>query len=335
MLNVRALSRVLVAPLIASTFVAVGAASAESFHVSPRQVADRKAVFATVESANVIAARARIGGTIASLLIDEGAAVRAGEVIAVVGDAKLALQLQSIDAQIAGLSAQRDQAETDLARAEDLFGRGTIPRARLDDAQTAVDVARNALAARQAERRVITQQRAEGEVIAPTAGRVLSVPVIAGAVIMAGEPIAMIAEADYVLRLRLPERHARFLAVGDPIETDIDVESGTPARFGQIVTVYPELVDGRVIADATVENLGDYFVGERIRVWVTTGSRTTIVVPAAYLSTRFGVDYATVTTDGTTLDVPVQRGQVLALPDMPDGVEVLSGLRADDSLVLP
>jgi hypothetical protein len=45
------------------------------------------------------------------------------------------------------------------------------------------------------------------------------------------------------------------------------------AQFGAISLVYPQIEDGRVIADAKVANLGDYFVGERIRVWVSAGKR--------------------------------------------------------------
>jgi RND family efflux transporter MFP subunit len=312
-------------------------AEGESFVVTAREVADPKAVFATVESANVVPARARIGGTVASLLVDEGATVTAGETIAAVGDEKLALQIKSIDAQIAGLQAQFDKAKTDLGRAQDLFERGTIPRARLDDATTAFDVASNALESQRAQRRVVTQQQAEGEVLAPTTGRVLTVPVTQGSVILPGEPIAMIAEANYVLRLRLPERHARYLSVGDEIRLATSADADAPAAAtGRIVTVYPEITDGRVIADAAIEGLGDYFVGERVRVWVSTGTRTAYVVPAAYLTTRFGVDFALIESeDNAPMEVPVQRGQTMPLPDLPDGVEILSGLRAGDRLVAP
>ena len=35
------------------------------------------------------------------------------------------------------------------------------------------------------------------------------------------------------------------------------------------------------------------------------------------------------------MDVPVQRGRELPRPDMPDGIEILSGLNAGDRLVQP
>ncbi len=45
------------------------------------------------------------------------------------------------------------------------------------------------------------------------------------------------------------------------------------AQGRRVRIVYPEIQGGRVIADVDVEGLGDYFVGERTRVYVTTGKR--------------------------------------------------------------
>src|ERR1017187_8927972 len=135
----------------------------DTFVVAPKTVADEKAVFATVESANVVPARARIGGTVVELTVKKGDQVKQGQVIATIGDEKLALQRKSLDAQIAGLEAQFAQAQTDLSRAEDLISHGTIPKTRLDEARTAFNVASNALKSRTAERSVIQQQVTEGD----------------------------------------------------------------------------------------------------------------------------------------------------------------------------
>ncbi len=306
-----------------------------TFTVAPKQVADEKAVFATVESANIVPARARIGGTVAELSVKEGDEVKEGQVVATVGDEKLVLQLKSLDAQIAGLEAQLTQAKTDLDRAQDLFSKGTIPKARFDQAKTAFNVANNAHRARIAERSVVQQQLAEGKVLAPTAGRVLQVPVTAGTVILAGEPVARIAEKNFVLRLRVPERHARFLKAGDHVRVDSEELGANGAKFGTIKLVYPQIEDGRVVADALVKGLGDYFVGERIRVWVSGGERESVIVPAKFIVTRFGIDYARLRQGNAAIDVPVQRGRFLPRPDMPDALEILSGLKAGDVLVQP
>ncbi len=313
-----------------------GAAAAETYQVKPAEMADEKAVFATVESMNVVPARARIGGTVAQLAVKYGDHVEQGQVVATVGDEKLVRQMKSLDAQIAGLEAQLAQAQTDLTRAQELFDHGTIPRARLDEARTAFNVANNSQKARVAERSVIEQQMAEGKVLAPASGRVLKVPVTPGTVILPGEPVAMVAEQNFVLRLRVPERHARFLKVGDSIRVDSEELGANGATFGTIRLVYPQIEDGRVVADAAVSGLGDYFVGERIRVWVSGGERTTFVAPSSFVLTRFGIDYVQVRKDDkTVIDVPVQRGRTLPRPDMPDALEILSGLQPGDVLVRP
>ena len=320
-------------------FWAAQATAEESFAVAPSRIGDEKAVFATVESINVVPARARIGGTVVQLLVKYGDHVERGQVVATVGDEKLALQTKSLDAQIAGLDAQLEQAQTDLSRAESLFEHGTIPRQRLDESRTAFNVANNSHRSRIAERSVIEQQLAEGKVLAPTSGRVLKVPVTPGTVILPGEPVAMVAEQNFVLRLRVPERHARFLKAGDPVRVDSEELGSNGAKFGAIRLVYPQIEDGRVVADADVGGIGDYFVGERIRVWVSGGERTSFIVPASFIITRFGIDYARVRIDGkrgddkTVIDVPVQRGRAMPRPDLPDALEILSGVKPGDILV--
>src|SRR6202142_1829423 len=270
-------ARILVATAL--TLFAQAALAEQTFVVAPKTVADEKAVFATVESTNVVPARARIGGTVVNLAVKEGDGVKQGQILATVGDEKLALQMKSLDAQIAGLESQLAQTQTDLTRGEDLFSRGTIPKTRLDEARTAFNVASNALKSRAAERSVIQQQVTEGSVLAPTSGRVLKVPVTSGTVILAGETVATVAEQNFVLRLRVPERHAQFLKAGDSVRIDGEELGKSGAQFGTIRLVYPQIEDGRVIADAAVAGLGDYFVGQRIRVWVSAGERESVIVP--------------------------------------------------------
>lgn len=298
--------------------------------VERRVLDDRKAVFATVESADTLHARARIGGTVGSLTVDDGDAVDEGQVIAVVGDPKLMLELQSMEARIQSLRAERGQARTELDRAEQLLRQGVIPQARLDQARTAVQVLERNLNSFEAERQVIVQRAEEGQVLAPTAGRVLETLVINGSVVMPGEPVALIASDVHLLRLELPERHARFIRVGDTVrvgERGMDPEASDDLRQGEVVKVYPLLRNGRVVADVQVEGLGDYFVGERAVVHVPTGAREAIVVPPAYLTTRFGVTYATLESGH---QVVVQTGN-----QVDGGVEVLSGLRDGDVIVPP
>lgn len=312
------------------------APSGAEFTVHISQVADQKAVFGLVQSRHITPARARIAGTVAELAITEGDSVKQGDVIAVVSDDKYALRIQSVNARIQALLSQKKNADTEFARAQDLYKRGIIPKARYDKAKTTASVLSGQLKSARADRNVLTQQVSEGKVLAPAGGRVLSVPITTGTVILPGEILAQIAEENFILRLALPERHARYMHKGDPVRIDASLVDGASGKSGTIVKVYPQISDGRVIADAQVAGLGDYFVGERVRVWVGTEPRPRIVVPAHFVSTRFGIDTVTVRHGGENRKIVVQRG--MSVPLVVDGVtvdglEILTGLHENDILV--
>ncbi|WP_049820199.1 efflux RND transporter periplasmic adaptor subunit [Bradyrhizobium japonicum] len=325
----------LLAALAATGLFATAATAAETLVVARQSIADEKAVFATVESTSVVPARGRIGGTVAQLKVREGDRVAAGQAIAAIGDEKLVLQMKSLDAQIEALQAQANQAQLDFTRTEGLVERGILPRIKLDEQRTALNVAENGLRAKTAERAVINEQLNQGQVLAPADGRVLKRLITVGSVVLAGDPIVTVAQQNFKLRLRVPERHARFLKAGDKVRVDGAELAGEASKWGVVDLVYPQIEEGRVIADATVDGLGEYFVGDRLRVWVAAGTRTAFVIPAGYVTTRFGIDYVRIRKGDETIDVPVQRGRDVPTPSLPDGLEILSGIQAGDQLVRP
>ena len=313
----------------AIALAAVGPAGAQEAAVAVRPVADLKAVFATVESVRTTPARTRNGGTIGELTIREGDRVEVGQRLAVVSDPKLPLQIAALDSRIDSLRAQQQFAEIDLARVQKLKPSGAVPQSRVDEAQTNLDVVKANIAALTAERAVTAEQLAEGAVLAPAAGRVLQVHVVNGTVVMPGETVATVATETYVLRMRVPERHARFMRAGDKVQVGARGLETAPETLveGKVRLVYPELDQGRVVADVDVEGLGDFFVGERTRVFISTGMRDVIAVPPAYVYKRSGVAYVRVK------DV----GEVVVQPGLPTagGLEILSGLAPGDVLQMP
>ncbi len=324
----------LAVPVIVALLMAPSAFAADPFVVRTVEVTDRKAVVATVEPAHQLVARARIGGTIASLTIKEGDTVAAGAQIALVTDQKLALQMQALDSRTGSQQSRRDQAKVDFDRVAELLKRGVSTQNQLDQAKTSLDVADRTLAAMQADRSVIAQQASEGAVLAPGAGRVLTVPVSIGQVILAGETLATLAEDQFILRIQLPERHAQFMRAGDDVLIGArGMGNGTAEtmRAGKVRLVYPEIQGGRVIANVEVQGLGDYFVGERTRVYVDTGKRQTLIVPSSYVYRRAGVNYVRLAGGD---EIVVQPGEPRQAGDAL-GVEILAGLKDGDALVTP
>ncbi len=325
--------------LAAATAAVPQAAFTAEFAVHAITIPEMKAVFGQVESRTVVPARARIGGTIRKIRVSEGSEVREGDVIGVVVDDKIALQLAAADAKIAALKSEFANARTELERAEQLVAQGVATQSRLDAARTALEVATNQVAAAEADKAVIAQGAKEGDVLAPATGRVLTVPVTAGSVIMAGEPVARIATGPYYLRLSLPERHAAEIAEGAIVEVGVRGRaqaSGAPGATaqGRIVKVYPEIADGRVIADVDVAGIGSYFVNERTLVSIPVGKRSVLAVPQKAVTSLHGIDYVRLAATDGPMDVAVILGETF---ESQSGtlVEILTGLKDGDRIMLP
>ncbi|WP_245415273.1 efflux RND transporter periplasmic adaptor subunit [Hoeflea marina] len=303
---------------------------AATLTLEPSMVTEWKTVYGQVESRDVVPARARIGGVIVELTVNEGDPVKAGEQIGLIKDDKIAFQIAALDAQLAALQAQLSTAEAELKRGETLVAQGVITRQRLGQLSTDAEVARNALAAAEAQRDVITQQQSEGALVAPADGRVLTIPSSRGAVILAGEAVVNIGSGGFYLRLAIPERFAAELRQDAPIR----IATAKGEARGVLVRIYPQIDNGRVIADVEVDGLDTEFVNARILVQVPVGSRQALAVPEAALQTRHGLDFVTVDHAGQVEERVVVRGETIDIDGKPN-VEIMSGLSAGDTVVLP
>ncbi len=301
---------------------------AENSPLAPVSVTEWKAVYGRIEARSRIPARARLGGTLVSLNVIEGDVVTAGQVVAQVVDAKINFQLAAIDAQLQALAAQLDNAQAELTRGEDLLERGVTTAQRLDALRTQVNVLSGQIAAVDADRKVVEQQALEGAVLAPIAGRILSVPVAAGAVVLPGEAVATIGGGGIFLRIAVPERHAAFLQEGAAIE----IETTTGQSQGTLVRIYPLIENGRVIADVEVPDLPERFIDARVLVRVPVDTRTALMVPEGAVVTRAGLDFVEIATPEGSVLRTVVVGQRQTLDGEPM-IEVLSGLVAGDRVV--
>ena len=330
--------------LLISAFLAAAAlgavpAAAEDFVVKATTITEMKAVFGQVQSRTVVPARTRIGGTIREIRVSEGSEVKEGDLVAVVIDDKIALELRAADAQIKAFASQLENARTSLTRAERLVAQGVATQSGLDAARMLLNVVTSQVAAAEANKAVVEQRAREGDTLAPASGRVLTVPVTPGSVIMPGEEIARIATGPYYLRLSLPERHAAEIVEGDTVhvgERGVAGADGTPAtaRSGKVAKVYPEIADGRVIADVEVADVGSYFVNERTLVSIPVGKRSVLAMPPQAIRTLHGVDYVRIAADGGEMEVAVIVGETVSAADG-TVVEILSGLKEGDRVVLP
>ncbi len=304
------------------------AEGAGPYLVTREEVTDWKAVYGRIEAKDMIPARARLGGTLIDLTAKEGDLVQAGQPLGKVVDEKIGFQINAIDAQLTSLAAQLANAQSELKRGQELKARGVLTTQQLDALQTQVDVYMGQIEAQKASRRVIEQQATEGEVLAPISGRVLTVPVAKGAVVMAGETVATIGGGGFFLRLSVPERHATAMAEGD----EISIETAAGPKTGRLAKVYPLIETGRVTADVEVADLDSAFVDARVLVRLPLAKREAIRIPAALVSTRSGLDFVTVEKDGAREIRTVVPGDHVTVEGT-DMVEIVTGLMGGETVV--
>jgi RND family efflux transporter MFP subunit len=289
-------------------------------------VPEMRRVSGEVRARDRVMVLARIGGTVARLDVKAGDRVKAGQRLALVRDARLGFETGAATAQLAAAEAQAAQARAALARIEDLYANKVYSAARLEAAQAEARSAEAGVAAARAAAGARGDMEGQGAVLAPGDGRVLRADVPVGAVVMPGQPVVSVTAGPLVVRLMLPEALAGALTAG----AEVRLEDG---RTGRLVQVYPGVSGGQVMADAAVAGLDDSFVGRRLTLELAIGKRAALMVPQRFVTTRFGNDFVAVVADGGVRDVPVQLGVVQLDAGSGEAVEILSGVRAGDTLV--
>lgn len=299
-------------------------AEGERLTVARSAIPDMKTVPAVTAPRDLGEARARIGGVLVRLGVREGDLVTEGQVIGVVVDDRIGMQTAAQDALVAAAEAEAGRARADLSRIQSLFDQGIYAQAGLDQARSVYEAAAGQARAARAQRAATAELGAQGRILAPAAGQVLTADVPQGSVVTPGQSIATITAGPLVVRLEVPEAQGRFLRMGQTVEVE------GLAQPGVITQIYPAAAAGRIVADVAAPGLDQRGVGQRLEARLSLGERQAIAIPRRFVTTRFGIDYVrTLSPGGAAVEAPVQLGV-----DLPDGrVEVLSGLAVGDVVV--
>lgn len=307
--------------------------SSQAFLVEEIDAPDLRVVAAIMTNRDVGDARARIGGTLTSLLVREGDTVEKGELVAVIGDDRIDAEARAASAAATAAAAAAERTKSELERAERLFAAQAIARAEIERARTEASAADARLGAARAQAAAAQAVKEQGRVAAPADGRVTRASIPQGSVVLPGEVVVAISTGAQVLRIELPESEGRTLEQGQELRI---VEGANGAETAIVRQVYPAVTRGRVTVDLDAPGVSDDLIGSRVRVAAPLGVRRAIVIPESMIVTRFGADYVRLLRTGDTIiEAPVQRGAEIPLDEMPDGVEILSGLRSGDRILPP
>jgi len=298
------------------------AAAGPALDVGAAEVDDLKPVAATLTSYKMADATARLAGTLTALTVKEGDRVRKGQVIGWVQDSRIAPQTSAYAAQTAAAAAQAAQAQANYRRVKTLFDKGFYAQAALDQAEAAMKSADANVAAAQAQTAASTAYGGQGAILSPDDGTILRADVPKGAVVMMGQSVATVTSGAPLVRIDVPEADGQGLQAGQTVR----LEAGGRAGTGTVTRVYPSVTQGQVTADVTPAGFETLPVGSRLTAYVSLGRRRAILLPRAYVATRYGLDYVRlVQPGGQVIETTVETAPY-------DGgrLEIIGGLDAGD-----
>jgi multidrug efflux system membrane fusion protein len=217
----------------------------------------------------------KIGGVVGKVLVDDGAKVRRGQLLA-------ALDQREIDAMMAKATAGAEKARRDAARVERLYKDSVATLAQLQDVQTARDAA-------EADLRAARVNKEYATILAPGEGVVLMRIANAGQMVGPGTPVIQFASKGRgsVLRAGVPDRDAVRLAIGDLAEVAFEAVPGKvfKGRVSQVGAAADPRT-GLIVVEVALEGVGALPSGLVGRAVIATKrpSRDTITaIPAEAL----------------------------------------------------
>ncbi|EJC78550.1 RND family efflux transporter, MFP subunit [Rhizobium leguminosarum bv. trifolii WSM2297] len=253
-------------------------------------------------------------GLIVSINGQDGATVKAGDLIAKLDDRTAKAAVDKDNAMIVRDTATLSESETALVRAQDLFDQKAGTQQSLDQAKAARDTAAatvDADKATLASDQIILENT---DIRAPFDGRLGDIAISKGAFLNAGSAIVTIAKYDPIyVKFHLQERYLRglktALAAGPVEVSTVPASTKGQVRKGEI-SFYDNTVDtasGTILAKAKFENAaGALWPGQSVNIVVHFNStEQQVVVPTVAVSPGPEGFFAFVAKDGKSHLTPV------------------------------
>jgi RND family efflux transporter MFP subunit len=302
-------------------------------------VPGRSQVARTVTASGALAARrdqpvgiAGEGGLVTRVLVDAGAWVRPGQVLATVDRSVQSQEAAQLVAQVQVARADAALAQNELDRSQALIARGFVSKADLDRKRAARDAAAARVRVAQAQAGASRARVGRLDIRAPTSGLVLARNVEVGQVVGpgAGALFRLAAGGEMEMRAQVPQQDIALLRAGMPASvTPIGLGRSFSGSVWQVSPVIdPQSRQGEVrIAipyDPAIRPGG--FAEARIGAGATTAP---MLPQSAVLSDEQG-NYVYIVNGKNEVE---RRGIKIGSVD-DNGVSIVEGLSGQEAVVL-
>jgi membrane fusion protein, multidrug efflux system len=164
-------------------------AAVTTVKLEPRTIPTSYEYVGQTTGSKEVEVRARVTGILERKLFQEGARVKAGQVLFVIDPKPLAAQTAALEAEVVRAQAQKAQADRELARLRPLAERRAVGQKEADDAASNAELANASLKAAQARLAEIQLNLGYTRVTAPINGLTSRAPKSEGSLVNANETL--------------------------------------------------------------------------------------------------------------------------------------------------
>jgi macrolide-specific efflux system membrane fusion protein len=286
--------------------------------------------------------KAEVGGKLKSLPVKPGVQVHKGDIVAEIDDRDLQTEKASATTEIEGAQLALNKTQRNLERARELWESKLISREVFDNLTTEWELARNSVTKSQRRLETIEERLRKTKVVAPIDGKVLSVPVIEGQVVVAaasvnsGTTLMVIADLSRLL----VKSHVNQVDIAG-VELDKDVRLTSESVHG-------DPMEGSISFIAPVASVKNSIKGFEVEAVIEKpdprlrpGMSVRMVIPVVSVPEAVSVPIAAVFNEGSNAKVVyVKQGEATEKRRVEVGAvnlefaEIRSGLTVGEEILL-
>lgn len=279
----------------------------------------------------------RVGGKLASRLVEVGQVVAAGQLLARLDAADVALGAAAAGATLAAAEAELGFAAAERERYRGLRARNFVSQAALEAKETAWRAAQGRFDAAAAQAGLAGNQRAYAELKADAAGVVSAVLAEPGQVVAAGQPVLRLARpGEMEVAIAVPENRVGELKAADHIRISLwaqnpagDDEGRYRGRIREIAPVADPVTRTYAVRVSLLEPDAEVRLGMTANVRLGRGGGKGFLIPATAVFQQEGKPAVWVI--GADRSVALRPVEVMQFRE--DGALVGAGLTAGERIV--
>lgn len=309
------------------------------YYVSEPAGGDVRRYSGTIAASDTSAMSFAVPGTVATVNVSQGEHVSAGQVLATLDPAPFELNVQGARSQLATAQANHDEKELALDRQRQLYERGWVAKAALDQAVAAFDAAEGDLNLARSRLGTAERDLANTRLVAAFDGLIAERHVEPFEEVTVGTPIFQI-NSDGALEVdaSVPDSVIARLSVGAPVTVEVSTATGCGCA-GRITEIGTESTAANTVSvtAALLDSPRELLPGMSAEVSVVLSSTLEArgyLIPLAAIAPgdeaapgyifKFDIDA------GVVRKVPVSGGE--AVTD--NFVEVVEGIAAGDIIAV-